>query len=77
MPNGRSPGSEADHVRSRDELNALIEYCWFNPVKHGLVRQPAAWPHSSFHRDVASGRVPVGWQGREAEIDVGERMAFG
>ena len=42
---------------------------------HGLVRQPADWPDSSFHRDVRLGWVPVGWQGREVGIDAGERAA--
>lgn len=65
------------HIRSQEELNILTEYCWFNPVKHGLVRRPADWPYSSFHRDVRLGRVPVGWQGREAEIDAGEWVAVG
>jgi len=38
------------HVRSPDEFNALVRYCWINPVKHGLVDDPNDWPYSSFHR---------------------------
>lgn len=72
MPNGRSPGSEADHIRSQEELNALTKYCWFNPVKHGLVRRPADGPCSSFHRDARLGRGPVGWQGGDVEVEIGE-----
>lgn len=60
------------HVRGRTELTTLIQYCWFNPVKHGLVVRPAEWPYSSFHRDVRLGRVPVEWQGRDMDIEAGE-----
>jgi putative transposase len=37
----------------RDERDYLhhIDYCWFNPVKHGLVANVEDWPFSSFHRD--------------------------
>jgi putative transposase len=38
-------------VRSEDNLQAAIHYCWQNPVKHGLVSDPAAWPFSSFTRN--------------------------
>ena len=61
------------HIRTQEELNALIRYCWFNPVKHRLVERPCDWPYSSFHRDVRLGRVPVEWQGRDIEIEAGER----
>jgi putative transposase len=29
-----------------------IDYCWFNPVKHGLVSRVEDWPFSSYHRDM-------------------------
>jgi len=29
-----------------------VQYIHFNPVKHGLVNSPTAWPHSTFHRFV-------------------------
>jgi putative transposase len=37
----------------RDERDHAfhIDYCWFNPVKHGLVANVEDWPYSSFHRD--------------------------
>jgi putative transposase len=28
-----------------------IDYCWFNPVKHGHVANVEDWPFSTFHRD--------------------------
>ena len=58
-----------------------VEYCYFNPVKHGLVSQVQNWPHSSFHRDVRRGLFPVDWAGNvdaagefgEAARDAGSR----
>ena len=37
-------------VRDEEELVAVLEYCRLNPVKHGLVAEPEAWPSSSFGR---------------------------
>lgn len=39
------------HIRSTKEQEALMNYCWINPVKHGLVNNPEDWPFSSFARD--------------------------
>jgi putative transposase len=38
-------------IRDERDLARHIDYCWFNPVKHGLVRNVEDWPFSSFHRD--------------------------
>ena len=43
------------HIRNDEDFAAHMRYCWFNPVKHGLVAQPEDWPHSSFHRDKTAG----------------------
>ncbi|WP_127902535.1 REP-associated tyrosine transposase [Solirhodobacter olei] len=40
------------HIRDPADWEVHMRYCWFNPVKHGLVEDPADWPHSSYHRDV-------------------------
>ncbi len=40
-----------------------VRYCWINPVKHRLAVRASDWPHSSFHRDVAQGRVEREWSG--------------
>ena len=37
-------------IRDADDYRAHVEYCWWNPVKHGLAAHPADWPHSSFRR---------------------------
>ncbi len=38
-------------IRDERDLRAHIEYCWFNPVKHGHVANVEDWPFSTFHRD--------------------------
>ncbi len=48
-------------VRDEAELQALVDYVHINPVKHGLVDRVVSWPHSSFHRYVARGELPVDW----------------
>jgi putative transposase len=39
-------------VRNERDFRHHIEYCWFNPVKHGLVADAEDWPFTSFHRDM-------------------------
>ena len=41
------------HIRDSTDLGNHISYCWQNPVKHGLVTDPAHWPYSTYHRDHA------------------------
>jgi putative transposase len=38
-------------IRDPRDYAHHIDYCWFNPVKHGLVANVEDWPFSSFHRD--------------------------
>lgn len=51
-----------DHL-CRDERDHAIhmDYLHYNPVKHGYVRCPADWPHSSFHHWVRNGLYPEDW----------------
>ena len=46
----------------RDYINH-INYCYWNPVKHGHVQRVSDWPHSTFHRDVKAGMFPLDWGG--------------
>ena len=58
---------EADYARH-------IEYCYINPVKHGLAAAIIDWPHSSFHRDVRAGIFPEDWAGNvDTDGRFGER----
>ena len=38
-------------IADERDLETHIDYCWFNPVKHGLVANVEDWPYSSFHRE--------------------------
>ena len=40
------------HIRDDDDFRAHVEYCRWNPVKHGYVERPEDWPYSSFRREV-------------------------
>lgn len=40
------------HIRDEADMAAHVNYCWINPVKHGLVERPEDWPYSSIHRDL-------------------------
>jgi len=55
-------------VRDDKDLARHIDYIHFNPVKHGLVERVRDWPHSSFHKYVASGDLPEDWGGDMREI---------
>ena len=50
-----------DHViRDANDLHRHLDYIHYNPVKHGLVSDPADYPWSSFHVHQAKGRYPHG-----------------
>jgi hypothetical protein len=60
--------------RDEQDYARHIEYCYINPVKHGLVPRVPDWPHSSFHRDVRAGLFPEDWAGTiQAPGAFGER----
>jgi putative transposase len=50
-------------IRDDADMQAHMDYVHFNPVKHGLVRCVADWPHSTFHRLVKAGVYPPDWAG--------------
>jgi REP-associated tyrosine transposase len=54
-------------IRDDADYARHVEYCYINPVKHGLLRRVRDWPHSSFHRDVQLGLFPPDWAG-EVEL---------
>jgi putative transposase len=65
----------------RDELDyeRHVEYCHYNPVKHGLIGCPHLWPYSTFHRDVRRGLFSVDWacgcNGRKPSLPSFRRLA--
>jgi putative transposase len=48
-------------VTDEQQMEALINYIHYNPVKHGLVSCPHAWAASSFNRWVALGQYEATW----------------
>ncbi len=48
-------------LRDEVDFQKHFDYIHWNPVKHGYVNCPSAWPHSSFHRWVAKGVYPADW----------------
>jgi putative transposase len=55
-------------IRDDGDYARHVEYCYINPVKHGLVGRVQDWLHSSFHRDVRRGLFPLDWAG---DVDAG------
>ena len=52
-------------IRDETDYRQHVEYIHYNPVKHGYVRQPFAWPHSSFQRYVKQGLYMRDWGSSE------------
>jgi putative transposase len=62
-------------IRDDRDYAAHMDYIHFNPVKHGLAQHPAAWAFSTFHRCVAQGLYPAGWDGEGVAASfMGERV---
>jgi putative transposase len=45
-----------------------MDYIHYNPVKHGFVKSPIDWPHSSFETAVKRGYYERDWGGDEPVI---------
>ena len=50
-------------IRDERDLQAHVDYIHYNPVKHGYVVRPSAWPHSSIHRHIRMGWLTEDWAG--------------
>lgn len=57
-------------IRDDRDYTNHVDYCHWNPMKHGLVQRLSDWPYSSFHRYVRLGLLPPDWAG-----DIAEPMA--
>lgn len=56
-------------IRDEDDYARHVDYIHYNPVKHGYVKTPRDWPHSSFHRFVRKGLYPAHWGSSFIEFD--------
>jgi len=59
-------------IRDAEDHARHLEYCWIDPVRHGLVARAQDWPWSSFHREARRGLVPEDWADEVAEGEFGE-----
>jgi putative transposase len=48
-------------IRDERDFQMHLDYIHFNPVKHGLVRSPSDWRHSTFSKWVAQGAYEPWW----------------
>ncbi len=55
-------------IRDERDLSHHIDYCWFNPVKHGFVSRAEEWPHSTFHRDMEGNPSATDFTAFEANL---------
>ncbi len=47
--------------KDQGDLNAHVDYIHYNPVKHGYVKSPYLWEHSSFGKCVKDGVYEMDW----------------
>jgi putative transposase len=52
-------------LRDEEDWKKHMDYIHYNPVKHGYVKSPGEWLHSSFRQAVQDGLYAPGW-GAEA-----------
>jgi putative transposase len=68
-------------IRNERDYQHHVDYCWFNPVKHGLVATVEDWPFSSFHRDMRDYSAPRSYAEFEKALiehaRVGHSNAYG
>jgi len=66
-------------VRDDQDYADHFDYIHYNPVKHGHVECPQAWPWSSFRRYVRLGVYDRGWccQGRRGQRRAEQLASFG
>ncbi len=48
-------------IRNEHDWQRHMDYIHYNPVKHGLVKQPSDWPWSSFANAVKKGWYAADW----------------
>ena len=64
-------------IKGEKDYAAHVDYVHINPLKHGLVKQVADWPHSSFHRLVEAGVYPADWAGETDDAIIVEEPCGG
>jgi putative transposase len=59
-------------IRDMQELEKFVGYIHFDPVRHGYVKQPADWLHSSIHRYISEGIIQPDWMPYKEESSIQE-----
>ena len=60
-------------IRDDRDFERHVDYIHYNPVRYGFVARVRDWPHSSFHRYVERGILPLDWGGEFTD----EQGSFG
>jgi putative transposase len=58
-------------IRDDADLARHVDYIHYNPVKHGWVKRPVDWPHSTLHGYIDREMVVPDW-GSERDDEGGE-----
>jgi len=53
-------------IKDEEDLERHVDYIYYNPVKHGLVKRVCDWRYSSFHAFAVNGALPMNWAGYKA-----------
>ncbi|MBM3157931.1 MAG: transposase [Chloroflexi bacterium] len=48
-------------IRDQEDFNRHCDYIHYNPVRHGYVKLPMEWKHSSFREFAERGLYPQNW----------------
>jgi putative transposase len=59
-------------IRDDRDFETYVNYVHINPVKHGYVKRPDDWAHSTIHRYIANGVVTGDWAVGDVEGEFGE-----
>jgi putative transposase len=63
-----------EHTICDDEdLRRHVDYCHYNPVKHGWALRPVDWPYSSIHRHIRLGWCTADWAADPGDSAGGDR----
>jgi putative transposase len=57
-------------IRNQADFNHHLDYCHYNPVKHGLCQKPKDWPYSTFNRYVNSWFYDNDWASPCIELNI-------
>jgi putative transposase len=63
-------------IRDLQDYEKHLDYIHYNPVKHGHVKSPSEWPHSSIHRYIKAGILPANWASTDV-IEQCPKLQFG